>query len=58
MIDGAPKTKKSETKEVFLKRLQDIAQSLPKGYVKSVIGRMRPNLQALIDANGFTPKND
>ena len=58
MIDGAPKTKKTETKEVFLKRLQDIAQSLPKGYVKSVIGRMRANLQALIDANGFTPKND
>ena len=58
MIDGAPKTNKTETKEVFLKRLQDIAQSLPKGYVKSVIGRMRPNLQALIDADGYTPKND
>lgn len=58
MIHNAPKTQKTETKDAFLKRLQDIAQSLPKGYVKSVIGRMRGNLQAIIEAKGYTPKND
>ena len=56
MIDGAPK--KAETKNTFLTRLQKIAESLPKGYVKSVIGRMRGNIESLKDARGYTPKND
>ena len=56
MMAGAPKN--VETKAHFLKRLENLAKKLPKGYVKTVIGRMRGNVQALIDARGFTPKND
>ena len=47
-----------ETKEAFLKRLKHIALSLPKSYVKAVIAKMRPNLKALADAQGWNPKND
>ena len=56
MIDGAPKGK--EHKAAFLNRLRRNAESLPKGYIKGVIGRMKGNLQALKDAQGYTPKND
>ena len=56
LMDEAPEG--DETKEVFLKRLRKIAMSLPKSYVKKVIARMRPNLKALKDAHGYTPKND
>jgi hypothetical protein len=56
MIANSPKG--VETKDAFLTRLHKITQTLPKGYVKSVIGRMRGNIQALLDAQGFTPKND
>ena len=58
MMDTAPKNDTVETKDVFLKRLRKIAETLPKGYIKSVIGRMRKNIKALIDARGYTPKND
>ena len=53
---GAPKG--TETKAAFLARLRRAAMSLPKGYVKSVIGRMRGNIQALAAAGGHVPKND
>ena len=56
MIDGAPRG--AESKEAFLNRLRAIATSLPKGYVKSVIRRMRGNLKALVEARGYTPKGD
>ena len=56
MLVGAPRGR--ETKDALLKRLRGIATSLPKGYVKSVIGRMRPNVKVLVDAEGYTPKND
>ena len=56
VMKGAPRG--TETKEAFLKRLHSSAASLPKGYVKKVIGRMKANLQALRDAKGYTPKND
>lgn len=56
LLDGAPET--TETKENFLKRLRKVAKSLPKGYVQSVILRMKANLMALVDARGYTPKND
>jgi hypothetical protein len=42
----------------FLTRLRTIAMSLPKTYIKSVIARMKPNLKALVKAEGWTPKND
>ena len=56
MVDEAPN--RTETKGEFLERVQTIARALPKGFVKSVIGRMRSNLQALVDARGYTPKHD
>ena len=56
MLVNAPKG--TEKKDAFLERLRDVARKLPKGYVKSVIGRMRGNLRALVDAAGYTPKND
>ena len=56
VMDSAPEG--DETKEEFLVRLENVAKALPKGYVKAVIGRMRKNVVALVDARGFTPKND
>ena len=56
VVETAPKT--TETKDAFLKRLKSCAQKLPKGYVKSVIARMRPNMQDIVDADGYAPKND
>ena len=56
LMREAPEEK--ETKAAFLARLQKIATSLPKSYVKKVIAKMRPNLKALADAKGYTPKND
>ena len=47
-----------ETKSAYLERLRTAATTLPKGYVKGVIGRMRANIQALKDAGGYVPKND
>ena len=56
VVKTAPKT--TETKDAFLKRLKSCAQKLPKGYVKKVIARMRKNMQDIVDANGYAPKND
>ncbi len=55
-FEGSPKG--HETNAEYLKRLRAVATSLPKGYVESVIGRVRENIQALIDAKGYTPRND
>ena len=57
VVKTSPK-KGTETKDAFIKRLRRIALSLPKGYVKSVIRRMKDNIKALADAGGYTPKND
>ena len=56
VMDSAPVG--SESKDRFLDRLRAVAMSLPKGFVKSAIGRMRGDVRALIDADGFAPKND
>ena len=56
LMDEAPDGR--ETKKEFLARLRTIATSLPKSYIKSVIAKMKPNLKALVDAHGYTPKND
>jgi hypothetical protein len=56
LVQTAPKT--TETKDAFLQRLKSCAQKLPKNYVKSVIARMRPNMQDIVDADGYAPKND
>ena len=56
MIATAPK--RVETKEAFLFRIENIAQSLPEGYVKSVIRHMHESIQALVEADGYTPNKD
>ena len=56
MLDSDPTG--TEATSNFLKRLRTAATSLPKGFVKGVIGRMRENIKALKDARGYTPKND
>ena len=53
---NAPKG--TETKAAFLARLRRAAMSLPKGFVKAVIGRMRGSIQALAAAGGYVPKTD
>ena len=57
LMDTAPKRKK-EARADFLKRLKEVATSLPKGCVKSSIARMHANVKALVASSGFTPKND
>ena len=59
VIAGAPK-KGTESKDAFLSRLRRCAMTLPKGTVKKAIGRMKDNIQAILDANpaGYLPKND
>ena len=56
MLDDEPDG--VETRGAFLERLRTATTTLPKGHVKGVIGRMRSNIQALVDAKGYTPKND
>ena len=56
VIDGAPEGR--ETKEQYLARLEAAAKSLPRSYCRKIVGRMRENVQALVDARGRTPKND
>ena len=56
VIENAPAA--TETKAAFKARLHAAATSLPRGYVRSVIRRMRENLQALVSAKGYLPKND
>ena len=55
IASGGPKG--VESRHAFLSRLEIAAKSLPKGYISSVIGRMKSNLKALVDARGYTPKN-
>ena len=55
-IAGAPN--RTETKKEHLKRLQKVAKGLSRTYVSKVIRRMPANIDALIAAKGYTPKND
>ena len=48
----------SETKPEYLARLEKAARSLPRGFIRKVIGRMKSNIQGVIDAGGFHAKND
>ena len=56
MLKKAPQG--TETKEAYLKRFKECAMTLPKGFVKNAIGRMKRNIQAIVDARGYLPKND
>ena len=56
VVDTAPRG--TETKEAFLERLARCARALPRGYVGRQIDLLRSNMQAIVDAQGFTPAND
>ena len=56
LLESSPRGK--ETKEQFLKRLEKVAKSLPRGFVAKQINRMKGNVQAVYDAKGWLPKND
>ena len=56
MVKTAPRG--NETRDAFLKRLEHSARSLPRGYIRKTIAKMNPNIQAVVDARGWVPKND
>ena len=56
MNKSAPKG--AESKVQYVSRLRRTALSLPRGLVRSVVGRMSANVQAIVDAKGWQPKND
>ena len=48
----------TESKADYLSRLESTARTLPRSYTRKVLGRMKGNLQAVIDAGGYHAKND
>ena len=56
MLKDAPRG--TETKDAYLKRFKKCAMTLPKGFVQKTIKRMKGNIQAIINARGYLPKND
>ena len=48
----------TESKQEHLARLEKCARSLPRGFVRKVIARMKGNIQGTIDADGYHAKND
>ena len=56
VVDTSPRG--TETKAAFLERLRRCAKSLPSGFVKRQIARMKANVKAIVDAQGWCPKND
>ena len=56
MTKSAPKG--VETKAKYLSRLRKTALSLPRALVRKVIGRMSLNVNAIVEAKGWQPKND
>ena len=47
-----------ESKSEYLARLEACARSLPRGFIRKVIARMKGNIQGIIDARGFHAKSD
>ena len=58
VTEESPTDDKTEAKEEYLARLEKVARTLPKAWVKRVFGRMKENIQAVKDAKGWIPKND
>eukprot|EP00973_Karenia_brevis_P057615 8014841-Karenia_brevis.AAC.1 len=58
MAETAPEGKKTESKEEFVARLERTARSLPRAVVRAAIARLPKNIQAIIDADGWHPRND
>ena len=57
MAESAPDA--TESKADYLTRLENTARSLPRSYIRKVLGRMKGNIQAVIDAGeGYHAKND
>ena len=56
MAETAPGVK--ETKAGYLARLEKTALSLPRSYVRKVLGSMKRNIQGVIEAGGYHAKND
>ena len=56
MAKTAPSTVESKTD--YLSRLERAAKSLPRAFVRKVLGRMRGNIQGVIEAGGYHAKND
>ena len=46
-----------ETREDLPERLRHCATHLPRGFAKKVIGRMKANIQGVIDACGYQARN-
>ena len=42
----------------YLARLEKAARSLPRDFIRKVIGRTKSNVHGVIDAGGFHAKND
>ena len=56
MGETAPKGR--ESKEAYLARLEACARSLPRGFVRKVIARMKGNIRGVIEARGYHEKDD
>ena len=56
MLKEAPQG--TETKDAYFERLKKCALTLPKGFVQKALKRMKGNIQAIVDAGGYLPKND
>lgn len=56
MRETAPEGR--ESKEDYILRLHKCAKSLPRAFVKRSIERTKENIQAIIAAKGYIPKND
>ena len=52
----APRGK--ESRDVFLKRLSNIAKGLSRAYIQKALAQMKHRIKAVVDADGFVPKLD
>jgi hypothetical protein len=56
VLSGAPG--RAETKPEFLRRLRKCAMSLPRAWVAKQIGRMKKQIDGVVEAKGYHPKSD
>ena len=56
MDHSAPKG--TESKAAFPKRLERTAKTLPRGFLRKTVRRMKSNIKAIVDAKGLLPQND
>ena len=58
MDKTSPNNKVTESKADFLQRLERAARTLPRGFVRKTIARMKGNIQGVIAARGWHSKTD